>query len=121
MTDYEEEKKRLNSIVGESQNAMPKVKHGGSTNHPMGIILWTLGSLNFFAGIILSVNSRSFFGVCQYSHISCSSASQYEATPLSEIMSFSWAFGLSGLLVLGGFAVIINLLNTIAINTSRSD
>jgi hypothetical protein len=89
--------------------------------HPLGVALWVLAVVNLVGGIALSVNAKLMFGKCKYSSASlCTSLDDFDATPVSELVSiYGWMGGITGFLCLGVFASILNLLRQIAVNTAK--
>ena len=108
----------LKETTGTPQKTAPV---GSSSNHPLGIILWIFAAINLIGGLVLSLTAKQTFGRCnrQYSSL-CDSPSDYTATALSDAVAmYGWVYGITGFIVLGSFAAMLNLLSQIAANTSR--
>jgi hypothetical protein len=109
----------LKELLNTDQRPSSRDNETKYVSHPMSMVLCVIASINLIAGLILSAMSLQLFGACKYSLHICTSRSDFDPTPLSEIMSYSWLIGLSTFVTLGTFAVIIGLLNRIAFNTSN--
>ena len=121
MTDDDSTRDRLQGLLKETTGTPQETAPvGGSSNHPLGIILWILAAINLIGGVVLSLNAKQIFGRCKYEYISCDSLGDYAATALSDAVAMlGWVYGIAGFILLGIFAAVLNLLSQIAANTSR--
>jgi len=111
MSEKDAESEKIKEIL--SQNATPPEFGTDTPNaHPMAVVLWILAILNPICGIYLGANSRQLFGNCRYGGYSC------DATAFSELMTYAWVVGIGNFIILGAFAVVIDLLHRIAVSTS---
>jgi hypothetical protein len=122
MTDNDSTRDSLQGLLKETPGTPHETKPvGSSSNHPLGIILWILAAINLIGGLVLSLTAKQTFGSCKYGRdYLCDSASDYNATVISDAVAmYGWVYGITGFIVLGSFAAILNLLSQIAANTSR--
>ena len=122
MTDNDSTRDSLQGLLKETTGTPQETAPvGSSSNHPLGIVLWILATINLIGGLVLSLTAKQTFGRCnrEYSFL-CDSPSDYTSTVLSDTVAMTgWIYGLTGFIVLGSFAAILNLLSQIAANTSR--
>ena len=122
MTDNDSTRDSLQGLLKETTGTPQETAPvGSSSNHPLGIVLWILATINLIGGLVLSLTAKQTFGPCKYSKAYlCDSPSDYNATVISDAVAmYGWVYGITGFILLGSFAAILNLLSQIAANTSR--
>ena len=122
MTDNDSTRDSLQGLLKETTGTPQETAPvGSSSNHPLGIVLWILATINLIGGLVLSLTAKQTFGSCKYSSAYlCDSPSDYNATVISDAVAmYGWVYGITGFIILGSFAAILNLLSQIAANTSR--
>ena len=124
MTDNDSTRDSLQGLLKETTGTPQETAPvGSSSNHPLGIVLWILAAINLIGGLVLSLTAKQTFGSCKYGRdyaYLCKSSSDYNATVISDAVAmYGWVYGITGFIILGSFAAILNLLSQIAANTSR--